>query len=349
MAQPLPRKFRLRAKTYFLTFPQNTTAAQEVATRIRSKYGPDLEWFIVAQEEHKDGEPHLHVLLRFKAEKSVSNAREFDALADKHPNIVCPRNLSATVRYVTKDGKYEAEGIDVSAYVKAGKDHRSSRAAIVAEKLRNGTDLATLLDEDAGYVLQNLRKIREFQHLVQEQELLKKLKTSRPFSLRLTNCDGSFWQIDIGQQRQSGDPHYWIVGPTGVGKTTRVLDPLRSEGAGFCMPYNNDWTGYSDHYQFIYADEFKGQCTSFTLNQVCDGGLCKLNTKGGTVVKKKPLPVIIVSNFEPKDVYKCPIIVSTIERRFTVVYLREDFASRIVYGEDVPTAPCSPELSTPTQ
>lgn len=336
-----PRKFRARSKTFFLTFAQCDETKEAAAKRIAERE-VDLDWYIVASEAHADGNPHLHVVLRYKAELSTNDQKRFNYIGQKQANIVRPRDIKATVAYVTKGGDYQAEGIDVPAFLEAAKSKKSTAHTIAATSLLNGTTIEALLAENPGYVLNNLRKLKEFSAYLTEIEVAKQARSLKPFTLKITTVS-DVKEIKIGFPRESGDKHYWIYGPTAVGKTTRVLDPLRNHGSGFAIPYNNDYNGYNDEYQFLYCDEFRGQLTSFCLNQLCDGGLMKLNTKGGTVVKRKNLPIVVISNFPPSEVYKDATVISTVERRFNIIHLEARFESKI---EDLEP---SPDPSTSTQ
>lgn len=321
-------RFRASSRTWFLTFAQCATTKEEALSRALAKE-TDLEWVVVGKEAHASGDPHLHLVLRYKAELHTRDQTRFNYIGGKQCNIVRPRNLRATLKYVTKGGDFVSDGLSVETFLNQSDKRKSTAYAVAATGMMNGQSIEDLLKDNPGFVMQNLRKIREFSAFLEEQEIAKRARSLGPFTLKITTELGVH-EIKIGFPRKSGDEHYWIYGPTAVGKTTRVLDPIRNYGLGFALPYNNDFTGYSDSHQFLYADEYKGQLTSFTLNQLCDGGLVKLNTKGGSVIKKKNLTVVVISNFPVSEVYKDAVVVSTVERRFTELQLTSRFETEVI-------------------
>ena len=56
-------KFRLNTKTVFLTYPQCSAKKEELRDFLVANY--DVEKYVIAHEEHKDGGDHLHALVRF--------------------------------------------------------------------------------------------------------------------------------------------------------------------------------------------------------------------------------------------------------------------------------------------
>ena len=69
------------------------------------------------------------------------------------------------------------------------------------------------------------------------------------------------------------------------------------------MPTNDDWSGYDDTYDYLFIDEYRGGLTIQMLNKILEGVDCRLNTKGSVAWKQKNLPVFIISNYRPEEVY----------------------------------------------
>jgi len=60
------KKNQIKAKNWFLTFPQTTTTKEEASERLRTqpylmKMG--IKGYLIAQETHKDNNHHLHIAL----------------------------------------------------------------------------------------------------------------------------------------------------------------------------------------------------------------------------------------------------------------------------------------------
>jgi len=52
---PPPPKAQLKAKNWFLTFPQTETTKEEALNRLKDKHKEDLRGCLIAQEAHQDG------------------------------------------------------------------------------------------------------------------------------------------------------------------------------------------------------------------------------------------------------------------------------------------------------
>lgn len=153
---------RLQGKRFYCTWPRNTTTIEDVVTNLtcgphanpehKDRGDYDLDWFVIGQEQHKDGTPHLHAAFAFMTKKNFKDPSVFDYLAGKHGNYQTIRSLARVIRYCIKDGKYQAEGIDVSTYQKESRFVK----ALAAETVKEG--LSILCDADAGDYMKNLQR-----------------------------------------------------------------------------------------------------------------------------------------------------------------------------------------------
>nr|AIN36313.1 REP [Macroptilium yellow spot virus] len=107
---PPPKRFRISAKNYFLTYPQCSLTKEAALEQILSLQTSSNKKFIkIARELHEDGQPHLHVLLQFEGKFICTNSRLFDLVsptrsAHFHPNIQGAKSSSDVKSYVDKDG-----------------------------------------------------------------------------------------------------------------------------------------------------------------------------------------------------------------------------------------------------
>nr|AIN36323.1 REP [Macroptilium yellow spot virus] len=107
---PPPKRFRISAKNYFLTYPQCSLTKESALEQILSLQTSSNKKFIkIARELHEDGQPHLHVLLQFEGKFICTNSRLFDLVsptrsAHFHPNIQGAKSSSDVKSYVDKDG-----------------------------------------------------------------------------------------------------------------------------------------------------------------------------------------------------------------------------------------------------
>lgn len=129
---------------------------------IKSKFDDTLEYAIVAEEQHQDGTPHLHVILSLKDKLRTSLPNFFDFIGGKHGNYQTQRSPVKNMKYVVKCGVYVSHGIDVTAFLQAADAKSGMKGTLVANMImNNNANLKECLVYDAGYSLTNKRKIEE--------------------------------------------------------------------------------------------------------------------------------------------------------------------------------------------
>jgi len=98
-------EFRINARNLFLTYPKCDLEPEEALSLLRPEL--DFEDYVIAQEMHADGTPHLHVWLQARGKKkfNIRDATKLDLL-HHHGNYQAARSVSAIVKYVTKEGKW---------------------------------------------------------------------------------------------------------------------------------------------------------------------------------------------------------------------------------------------------
>nr|APD30623.1 Replication-associated protein [Tomato mottle leaf curl virus]APD30633.1 Replication-associated protein [Tomato mottle leaf curl virus] len=153
---PLPRRFRIHSKNYFLTYPKCSLTKEEALSQLLGLQTPVNKLFIrVSRELHEDGEPHLHVLIQFEGKLQCTNERLFDLVsptrsAHFHPNIQGAKSSSDVKSYVEKDGDFIDHGVFQI-------DGRSARGG---QQSANDTYAKVL---NAGSVMEALNILREEQ------------------------------------------------------------------------------------------------------------------------------------------------------------------------------------------
>lgn len=288
------RKFRLNAKNLFLTWPKNATDPQTCMESLITQFGADnVSYVCVSQEEHKDGDPHLHALVCLKQKCDIKNAGELNfAAGHKQGNYQSTRKVKDVYNYVRKGGKFVEHGV----FPQTDSEKKST---LIATAIRNGQSLEQVEEMDPGYFMIHLRVLTNYQQFVSR----KKQKETLPRPPLIM----SRWKtlFEIGFPRVHKQKQYWICGPPNSGKTSLILTLLEEGFRGFEIPTNNDFSLYSDHtYDFAYIDEFKGALTLQFLNLWLEGSTQTLNYKGGSYQKKQNLTTFILSNLSPNEVYK---------------------------------------------
>lgn len=258
------------AKGWFCTFPQCPVKKEVCLKCLDGKL--DIEEYVICEELHQDGSPHLHAFIKLWRKKRF-NATMFD-IEDLdgtvyHGNYQKAKSFRAVVRYVLK-GKNYISNFDVKKYL-------DRKGKLTKEDLLREVD--DVLDDKKITPLQVANWYRN--SCVYKMLQRKRLPDELPEKKR----------------------HLWIYGPSNTGKTTMLRNQMRERGEEhfFEIPTNNDWVGYSDQY-YLWMDEYKGQLTIQQLNRICDGG-AKMNVKGATVQLRWDCQVIILSNYSISECY----------------------------------------------
>nr|AHX25695.1 replicase [Bhendi yellow vein mosaic virus] len=107
----MPSKgFQIYSKNYFLTYPKCSLTKEEALSQIQNLHTPTNKKFIkICRELHENGEPHLHVLIKFEGKYKCQNQRFFDLVSPSrsvhfHPNIQGAKSSSDVKSYIDKDG-----------------------------------------------------------------------------------------------------------------------------------------------------------------------------------------------------------------------------------------------------
>lgn len=90
---------------FFITFPKSGELSKHEFYKHVEEL--NLTYYLISQETHEDGTPHLHALLWFKSKKTKARLLKF--FKDKFPNdnkrihVESVRNLEATLTYLRKE------------------------------------------------------------------------------------------------------------------------------------------------------------------------------------------------------------------------------------------------------
>lgn len=298
-----PKKFRMQGKNFTLTFAQCATTKEVATERIEKRWGKELIGYIVSEEAHKDGTPHLHAFLQFREKQQFNKPDCFDFIGGKHGSYEVTKNIRNWVTYVTKDGKYVAKGLDVEAI----KKKKAGKSDDVAKQLMEGKSLSEINKENPGYVMINKRKLEEYESWVRnEKAKASKLEWVPPPIAGLTDANKQIAEwicSNIRSQRKFKDPQLFITGKKNLGKTS-LIEWLGQFLSVYHIPQTEDFYDlYTDDYDLVVFDEFKGQKTIQWMNLFLQGSAMNIRKKGSQYMKMKNLPVIILSNYTLGDCY----------------------------------------------
>ena len=331
------KRFNLSGSKFFLTYPQCPTPKQEVVERIRDQH-PDVEGYIVAEEVHADGTPHLHVYLAFEETRKIKDPAYFDTLVHpmKHGNYQSVRSPNAVKKYCQKDGNYLTEGVEAmgkkrkppsatETYVRSVVDGEISRDEGLAKYLGLRARCGSAIDRELDIQLR-VRAKRQ-RALASHQEVAVIASTLSKPNFKLAQ-----WLNDnIRKHRAPRQAQLWIVAGPGAGKTTfvdQVLPYLYPNLSIYSLPYDGEWQDdYEDGlYDIIIADEYRTQYRIQYLNRLADGSVTKLRRRSMKPVEKRDrLPLIVLSNYTPDEAYhkaadKGDPSLKALYDRFRVIY-----------------------------
>ncbi len=336
--------FRLQSNQLFLTYPQCPLSPSVALKLILPLLKEKQEWIIISQENHQDGEGlHLHAVMKCsrKLRWDFKNPRCLDLVKSGiryHGKYERARSLYDSIKYVCKDGKVIAKGCNWNVMLKAAKEKTSTVTALIASKIMAGMTLQKINESYPGFVLQNLMKIQQYKRWLMNLEMMEEPKldwigctAEDPLDLP-TMMIAKWVNSNLKQEmRTLKQAQLWIWGPHSTGKT-RFLETLLKYFNGWIIPVNDgNWCeGYSDKYDFCYADEFKGGKKIQWLNGFTDGSHFKLPQRGtAPLIKKVNLPVIVCCNYSIECCYSKadPIVVNALASRFLQIQI--DGESRI--------------------
>lgn len=350
------RRFRCRGNKFIITYPK-CNLTKLVVMEFFQDFFQDYEFIIVCNELHKDKTNHLHVVVSLPERKALTNCRVFD-IRGYHPSIEAARSLKAVAGYVIKDADYLLEGISreaLSALVSKGGGICSIVASAILEKPSNFHHIIAANPEILMQYSSGVRALYEFaiDYEIRKSIVplpfpnpLPPLPTRIPYVPRLTGPFESSLAIlewlgtNLFHPRPFKTPQLYLWSANvNWGKTTllRTLDKLYRR---YTMPTGPYIDRFNDHsYDLITFDEYcKVNCKPVTwLNQFLQGDRMLINRKGDHILKCKNLPVIIVSNFSPMEIYSklSPVALSTLYARLEVIELDEPLFKLCKYIESL--------------
>ena len=330
--------FRLKGKKLFLTWPKCDTAPEVVLERILGLPG-GVKWAVVSREKHLDGTWHLHAAVWLSKGVDTQVPTYLDFLAGAHGNYQVARDIVKTLRYILKDNLFvSSPGFDPETYLAARGKKVSTSFAQVAGKMVEGQTIAEVNAVSPGFVLQHLPKLKSYRSYLDSVggEPLVDFPPIGDMLATFGDSETSIYAwltgnlIGFPVRPRFRSRQLMIIGGTGIGKSSFV-DALTKFAKPYYVPMDeNFYDSYDDkEFNFCVMDEFRSQKTITFLNSFVDGSPCPLRIKGGQTTKRKNLPVIILSNWEPAISY-CkvqaanPEVLDALLRRFLVVRVPSD-------------------------
>lgn len=333
----MSRPFRISAKRFFLTFPQCDTDKAICADRITAKWGDKVVAFAIAAEHHAAteqdpiGGPHLHMIIHFDKQKEITRQDAFDFIAEKHCNIQSQKGtMKQVAEYLTKE---DENPLCFGCDLEAAKSKQKSIFGQLAERIKDGKTLDEIDDEFPAAVLNHKRKLDDYMSFQEAKRRRIEVRENPKRGYLLFEHEEL--TVELGFPRAFRTKQYFITGPTGTGKTT-LINSLSEQGfRGFPLPIDGKFDEWSDDlYDFMYIDEFNSQLTLTIMNQLLDGQLMCLTCRYQNKIKKKNIPIFLMSNKRLEDLYpNTPVAMkAALASRLEIISMWENPTGKLKYS-----------------
>lgn len=328
--------FRLTGVNLFLTYPDCPISAKDAEASIKRKL-KNYEWSIWGNELHADGTPHLHAFVRLSNRCNLSSPTCLDIVGTggvaRHGNYQAARDPTNVLDYVVKGGQVECFNIDLAnaraMFTSAGRKRNATE--LIMDELQKGkdiTEVAREFPEHSTFIMLHMDRIEKFfaQSVLSQARPKLTFEKAQPTSLSPMPWDVALCQwlnLNINQPRAFSQKQLWLWGPTCHGKTTLKIQ-LETMCRIYSVPNEDFYNEYKDTlFDLVIFDEYHGQKTIQWINSFVDGSVTPLRQKGNQTVKRKNLPIIILSNLSIRQCYHkvSESIFATINRRFEEIAL----------------------------
>lgn len=260
------RRYRLTGKHLFLTYPKCTLEPEDALAALQLiaiEHNHTFVKYLVAQELHKDGTPHLHVYLLLGDRVDTRDPRYWD-IEGFHGDYQACRSPNRVKTYCSKDSNFLSNFMDKS-------DLKVNRKK-VCKDLQEGKPLVDVVEENP--------------------ELL--------FSYKSLRDSVNLYRLDKCKPLETTDPRgVWIWGPPGTGKTTHARTQYGNDY--YIKPQSKWWDGYSGQ-KIVVLDDLDSDCLGHYLKIWADKWACYGEVKGSTIplLYEK---FIVTSNYHPMDLW----------------------------------------------
>ncbi len=327
--------FRLAGKSLSITISQCATTKEQALLNLKTKFCENLNWAVIAQENHKDGGLHLHIGVNLKNRVDYNSPQCLDSIGGKHGNYEIMRNLFNWIQYINKEDKEPVVfgTIDLDSILKK----KNSKSNYLAKRVVEGEPLSDLREQEPGFFMIHSKQIEYFANAVRRDELRSR---KRGFAELTVTSGGpgaelvqAWLAANVGKPRKFKQLQLFVTAAPNSGKTS--LMKMLSEYVNiYWVPMFEDFDDdyENDIYDLVVMDEFKGQRKLTWMNQFTQGGPMKLKRKGSQYLKEDNPPVIVLSNYPLEQCYKNveDFHLDPFRARFQFVTLEND----MYYDED---------------
>ena len=290
----------------------------------------DFKWYIIAREKHGDESNHWHIAMELK--KGIRRCDMYPLCWSAFPwyrgylNVSSEwksdKRLASYLLCPDKDKEIDPkpviEGVDekvIARWKRAVQDMKKwlCCAEIVSKCNAWNNTWKELKLWDEGFGAQYMSRIKvywsecmlqKFDKLEDKDELKRRLDAAVLVKKGVVLVVVMWLLSNLFQERHHRQLQLYMWGGKHVGKTS-IMSELQKYFMACKMPYDN---GYFDLYnddlhEFIYLDEYRGQISVHEMNNWLDGSRHSYARKGSQAVKRKNIPMIVLSNIDLNSQY----------------------------------------------
>lgn len=299
-------KFRVNAKTFFLTYPQCPIDEETfffMIQKILLQKNRNIKLAVCSSEYHNQTEgKHIHIYFELDKKIHLRDSSFFDVIDDDsnvyHPNIQKPKNKAKVIKYVSgltkkkiNDEKHVYEfNINVKKYLYRQLKHLRY---IYEDLILKKVSLVDAVGVEPNIIAQYTKMKRNLE---------------------------SYWADSSGKEFKSQRLCFWIYGPPGIGKSYSVRSSFDDI---YIKESNKWWDGYISQ-KIVLIDDFDSSSLSHYIKIWADNYKFIGEIKGG-VVECMYNVLFITSNytiegiFSDKNNKNSSLLINAIKRRFNLV------------------------------
>lgn len=305
------KSFRINTKKVFLTYPQSKLNKETIFNFILNT--KPVNRILVAEEEHKDGNPHFHAYVVYKNRIDIRNPKYFD-INGEHGNYQSMKREWECLNYCMKYDPEPKSNFNHQLFIDSHLKHNKD--------VKNKLMLDDLLEKKPINMLQegslswrDYKKAKEFlEEYYIDLENEKKNQEKIDLGEELENN----WNLNLTFNLESKQCHFWIWSKEpNRGKTTwlnSLYQKYRSNFLNLTEKFQNHLSGQEE---ILMLDEYRAQLLVSQLNMICDGTYFFPRKNLPALKMKHRCLIIICSNLSPDECY--PNTFQFIEKRFNII------------------------------
>jgi hypothetical protein len=301
---------------------------------------------IISEEHHKTqtlaSGHHFHIFIKLdKALRIRTNTvgNWWSSICGQRVNVQFVKSQLAVVKYITKEDRdplcYPSE---VHKKILAGRGsakaclfktvseakEKGTPAQIVAACIQDGQDPLDLLEGNPSlwnHVVHNLAKLQHAQMAIQAKRVVppyNMISFRRHPTLSNAPSEKIIEWVNLRMKMQEVDPVYpklvsstrlptlWIVGSTGLGKTT--FTQMLAQSYNVYVGNNEKfYNGISSRTELFLWDEFDGALKLGEILKMLDNTVQTWPIKNGAAVRTLGIPMIFATNKHPREYWPRPV------------------------------------------